>query len=87
MTQTTKIVVEEVRILSWCICVMRAYAIGVTKIAFYQDEDAPPKLTQRELEDLERAEKEAQQKRVYFDIFISFNSMTAILNSRTTSPL
>ena len=34
-------------------------------IAFWQDEDAPPKLTQREIEDMERAEKEAQQRRVW----------------------
>ena len=40
-------------------------------IAFWQDEDAPPKLTQREIEDMERAEKEAQQRRVksYYDIY------------------
>ena len=30
----------------------------------YQDDDAPPPLTMKEQEDLERAEKEAQQKKV-----------------------
>ena len=34
-------------------------------IFFGKDDDEAPKLSQRELEDAERAEKEAQQKRVH----------------------
>ena len=72
MTQTVKIVIEEVRML----------CLGVTNIIFCQDEDAPPKLTQREIEDMERAEKEAQQRRVkiksYYDICKLYNLKTAL---------
>ena len=84
MTQTVKIVIEEVRMLSlsivsWC----------HQNIIFCQDEDAPPKLTQREIEDMERAEKEAQQRRVksYYDICKLYNLKTALSTVRMTSPL
>ena len=67
MTQTVKIVVDEV---------LKIKLLAHLHVNVQDEEDAAPKLTQREIEDMERAEKEAQQRK---DDIATVIAMTIIL--------